>query len=43
MAYFRNAAIYRLRLSKIPNLAAAVRENAYRVDRLLTRLDIMKL
>lgn len=43
MAAFRNAAINLLRLAKVPNLAAAVRENAYRVDRLLTRLGIMKL
>lgn len=43
MAAFRNAAINLLRLAKVPNLAAAVRENAYRVDRLLARLGIMKL
>lgn len=43
MAAFRNAAINLLRLAKTPNLTAAVRENAYRVDRLLTRLGIMKL
>ena len=43
MAAFRNAAINLLRLAKTPNLTAAVRENAYRVDRLLARLGIMKL
>ena len=43
MARFRNAAINLLRLAKAPNLAAAIRENAYRVDRLLARLGIMKL
>ena len=43
MAAFRNAAINLLRLAKVPNLAAAVRENAYRVDRLIARLGIMKL
>jgi len=43
MAAFRNAAINLLRLANLPNLAAAVRENAYRVDRLFARLGIMKL
>lgn len=43
MAAFRNAAINLLRLAKVPNLAAAVRENAYRTDRLFARLGIMKL
>jgi len=43
MAAFRNAAINLLRLAKVPNLTAAVRENAYRVERLLARLGIMKL
>ena len=43
MACFRNAAINLLRLAKIPNLTAAIRENAYRVDRLLARLGIVKL
>ena len=43
MAAFRNMAINLLRLAKVPNLTAAVRENAYRVDRLLARLGIMKL
>lgn len=42
MAAFRNAAINLLRLAKVPNLTAAVRENAYRVDRLLARLGIVK-
>ena len=43
LAAFRNAAINLLRLAKTSNLTAAVRENAYRVDRLLARLGIMKL
>lgn len=43
MACFRNAAINLLRLAKIPNLTAAIRENACRVDRLLGRLGIVKL
>lgn len=43
MAAFRNAAINLLRLANVPNLTAAVRENAYRVDRLLARLGIMKI
>lgn len=43
MAAFRNAAINLLRLAKVTNLAAAVRENAYRLDRLLARLGIVKL
>ena len=43
LAAFRNAAINLLRLAQTPNLAAAVRENAYRVDRLFARLGIMKL
>lgn len=43
MAAFRNAAINLLRLAKAPNLTAAIRENAYRVDRLLAKLGIMKL
>jgi len=43
LAAFRNAAINLLRLAQIPNLAAALRENAYRVDRLLRRLGILKL
>ncbi len=43
MAAFRNAAINLLRLANVSNLTAAVRENAYRVDRLFARLGIMKL
>lgn len=43
MAAVRNAAINLLRLAKTPNLTAAVRENAYRVDRLFARLGIMNL
>ena len=43
LAAFRNAAINLLRLAQTTNLAAAVRENAYRVDRLFARLGIMKL
>ena len=43
MAAFRNAAINLLRLAGTPNLAAAIRQNAYRVDSLLTTLGIMKL
>jgi predicted transposase YbfD/YdcC len=43
LAAFRNAAINLLRLAKTPNLAAALRENAYRVERLFARLGILKL
>ena len=43
LAAFRNAAINLLRLADTTNLTAAVRENAYRVDRLLAKLGIMKL
>lgn len=43
LAAFRNAVINLLRLAKTPNLTAAIRENAYRIDRLLARLGIMKL
>ena len=43
LAAFRNAAINLLRLANTSNLTAAVRENAYRVDRLLPKLGIMKL
>lgn len=43
MAAIRNAAMNLLRLAKTPNLTAAVRENAYRVDRLFARLGIMNL
>ena len=42
LAAFRNAAINVLRLAKNPNIAAALRENAYRVDSLLARLGIVK-
>lgn len=43
LACFRNAAINLFRLAKIPNITAAVRKNAYRVDHLLSKLGIMKL
>jgi len=43
LAAFRNAAINLLRLADTANLTATVRENAYRVDRLLAKLGIMKL
>jgi predicted transposase YbfD/YdcC len=43
LAAFRNAAINLLRLAQTANLAAAVRENAYRVDRLFAKLGIMKI
>lgn len=43
LACVRNIAINLLRLAKVANLTAAVRENAYRVDRLFARLGIMKL
>jgi predicted transposase YbfD/YdcC len=43
LASFRNVAINLLRITKTPNLAAAIRQNAYRVDRLFARLGIMKL
>ena len=43
LAIFRNAAINLFRLAETPNLTAAVRENAYRVDHLLAKLGIMKL
>jgi predicted transposase YbfD/YdcC len=42
LAAFRNAAISLLRLAQAPNIAAALRENAYRVDRLFAKLGIMK-
>lgn len=42
LAVFRNAAINTLRLANIANIAAALRENAYRVDRLFARLGIVK-
>lgn len=43
LAAFRNAAINLLRLAKTTNLAATLRENAYRVERLFARLGILKL
>jgi predicted transposase YbfD/YdcC len=43
LACVRNSAINLLRLAKVTNLTAAIRENAYRVDRLFARLGIMKL
>lgn len=43
LACFRNAAINLLCLADTPNLTAAVRENAYRVDRLLAKPGIFKL
>ena len=43
LAAFRNAAINLLRLAKTPNLTAAIRENAYRIELLFARLGIMKL
>ena len=43
MAAFRNVAINLFRLAGTPNLAAAIRQNAYRVESLLARLGIMKL
>ncbi len=43
LAAFRNAAINLLRLANTTNLAAALRENAYRVERLFARLGIIKL
>lgn len=42
LAIFRNIAINLLRLAKVPNLTAAIRQNAYRVDHLLARLGIVK-
>ena len=42
LAALRNAAINVLRLAKVPNIAAALRENAYRIDRLFARLGIVK-
>lgn len=43
LACFRNAAINLLRLAKAPSLIGAIRENAYRVDRLFAKLGIKKL
>ena len=42
LAALRNAAIGLLRLAGTKNIAAALRENACKLDRLLTRLGIMK-
>jgi hypothetical protein len=42
LAAFRNAAISLLRLAGIQNIAAALRENACKLDRLLARLGIVK-
>lgn len=42
LAALRNAAISLLRLAGVTNLAAALRENACKLDRLLARLGIMK-
>lgn len=41
LAAFRNAAINLLRLAKTPNLTAAVRQNAYRIDLLLPKLGFV--
>jgi hypothetical protein len=43
LASFRNVAINLFRLAKTSNLAAAIRQNASRVDRLFARVGIMKL
>lgn len=43
LACFRNAAINLLRLAKVPSLIGAIRENAYRVDKLFAKLGIVKL
>jgi hypothetical protein len=42
LAAFRNAAISLLRLAGATNIAAALRENACKLERLLARLGIMK-
>jgi len=39
---FRNAAVNLLRAMQVPNITAALRQNAYRVDRLLAMLGILK-
>lgn len=41
LACFRNAAINLLRLAKTPNLNAAIRHNAYRIDLLLPKLGFV--
>ena len=43
MAALRNAAITLLRLSGVANVAAALRENAYRVKDLLSTLGVLNL
>lgn len=43
LAAFRNAAISVLRLGQAVNITAALRENAYRIDRLFAKLGILKL
>lgn len=43
LAAFRNAAINVLRLGHAGNITATLRENAYRIDRLLAKLGILKL
>lgn len=43
LACFRNAAINLLRLAKTPNLTAALRQNAYRIDLLLPKLGLVNL
>lgn len=42
LAAFRNVAINVLRLAQAHSITAAIRENAYRPDRLFARLGIMK-
>ena len=42
LSCFRNAAISLLRLEGVANIAAALRENAYRNDRLMAKLGIVK-
>lgn len=42
LATFRNAAINLLRLNGITNITAALRQNAYQVTHLLTKLGIIK-
>jgi len=41
LACFRNAVINLLRLAKTPNLTAAIRQNAYRIDLLLPKLGFV--
>ena len=42
LAAFRNAAINLLRLQGATNITAALRQNAYRIDQLLSKLGILK-